>query len=182
MHSYCCARYTYVRAYKIYYYIMCYCDVRTMYRHRNIMWFAYPTIMVRHKEMGTVTSCMSLKLNEELPSVVPSSSLSSPSVSTPVFSLKSRISICETHNVGENDTVRKDAGCTVRMERVVGIEALLRRLHPTTPSFRHHGDTPRSYEAIEVHVSSSAGCVPGRGSWCDMVARRTRIPRPVVKD
>jgi len=56
--------------------------------------FAYPTIMVRHNEMGTVISCVSLKLNEELPSVVPSSSLSSPSVSTPVFSLKSRMSIC----------------------------------------------------------------------------------------
>lgn len=69
-----------------------------------IVRFAYPTIMVRHKEMGTVTSCMSLKLNEELPSVVPSSSLSSPSVSTPEFSLKSRISICETYNDGENDT------------------------------------------------------------------------------
>lgn len=68
------------------------------------MLFAYPTMMVRHRDMGTVTSCVSLKLNEELPSVVPSSSLSSPSVSTPVLSLKSRMSICKTRKKRENDT------------------------------------------------------------------------------
>lgn len=122
--------------------------------------------------MGTVTSCVSLKLNDELPSVVPSSSLSSPSVSTPVFSFKSRMSIWRIkHKKNVKNAGKKKK---ISPSEVIRVPSRARTNASTSLYSRGAGGYRRPGRdgrlpstvpsAVRPACASGASCSPGTGN------------------